>query len=530
MNRSPGESSHRALRWSSPSVTGRSSRPAPTTDPTLELILNTQAHHIARLEASDAADPVIQSRQRIYDEVEDPVLANAAYLEDLIEVVAPPPRGTLDQINIALRRHYLQRIRGDRALGLGTSALTTTNSGSAYREECINNDVPVPETVLDDSDERWENHGVLAAPVLEGLLDAEVWSYVSDPAEGEPRGVCIALPRWNGQDEAEFLGLICLGQDSSKVCFFDNPNGEYFSRYQAIEIDDFKGGAELAGNGQGMCTDCHAGENPFVVHPEEKPFDEFKIRVENPWPLSWPEPIVSSTWIQNPPPINRPARLGGFLVGVFLLAGCVGETGPLEDGSIPDAGAEDAGWEGVVCGDGTSVDGVAQANLDALEGCEILRGNLHLTAPVLDRDPPISDLSPLASLRVVEGGIGCGHNPDLETLDGLERLEVVDGLSFQGCDGLRSLSALRSLRDLGRRDVSIESMEHLTDLRGFEGIRVVGRNLRIVSNPNLTSLDGLEALERVEGRLSIALNPRLPQSEIDELRSRVEVLRPVGGD
>lgn len=230
-----------------------------------------------------------------------------------------------------------------------------------------------------------------------------------------------------------------------------------------------------------------------------------------------------------PDTVALPARLVGLLAASVLLGACVGQAGPLEDGSIPDAGVEDAGWEGVVCGDGKTVDGVAQANLDALEGCEVLRGSLSLDAPVLDRDPPISDLSPLASLRVIEGVLGCGFNPDLETLEGLERLEVVDGLTFQGC-GLRSFSALRNLRDLGRRDVSIEDMENLTDLRGFGGVRVVGRTLRIVSNPNLTSLDGLEALERVEGRLSIALNPRLPQSEIDELRSRVEVLGRSGSD
>lgn len=302
---------------------------APTTDPTLELIQNTQIHYIAKLEGSDAADRIIRSRQRIYDEAEDPVVANATYLEDLIEAVAPPNRATLVQINIALRRHYLERIQGGGAIHVESNALTTTNGGSAYRNECINNGVPVPETVLDDSDARWVNHGVLADPVLSPL--AEVWSYVSDVAEGEPRGICIALPRWNMEDEAELLGLICLGQDSSKVCFFDNPDTVSFPRYETLDIDDFVGGAELVTNGGGVCTDCHAGENPFVVHPEEEPFAEFRNRVKSPFALSWPEPIVSAAWMQNPPPITRlgPVGSGQRRCDTCHIAGGLGGRLPL---------------------------------------------------------------------------------------------------------------------------------------------------------------------------------------------------------
>jgi hypothetical protein len=59
-----------------------------------------------------------------------------------------------------------------------------------------------------------------------------------------------------------------MGVRSSRTCFFDNPATVLFPRYVSTPITSFVGGASLPGNGQGECTDCHAGENPWIVHPE----------------------------------------------------------------------------------------------------------------------------------------------------------------------------------------------------------------------------------------------------------------------
>ena len=110
----------------------------------------------------------------------------------------------------------------------------------------------------------------------------------------------MALPRWNFEDEAQLFGLICFGYESGNTCFWDNKNGEFLSRYQPHTIDELIGGAALEGNQQGVCTNCHAGENPFVVDPYEGAFAGL-------WGISgdeWPTPIVHADWIGNPGPLS----------------------------------------------------------------------------------------------------------------------------------------------------------------------------------------------------------------------------------
>ena len=102
----------------------------------------------------------------------------------------------------------------------------------------------------------------------------------------------MALPRSNG-NTIELLGVICQGNDTSKACFWDNaavPKGK------VVPFEDFVGGADLEG-GNGVCSDCHAGQNVFVVHPDT-PLDLGPILIPN----AWHDPLVPAGWPQNPGP------------------------------------------------------------------------------------------------------------------------------------------------------------------------------------------------------------------------------------
>lgn len=87
------------------------------------------------------------------------------------------------------------------------------------------------------------------------------------------------------------------------------PKGEIRS------IADFVGGETLIENGQGVCTDCHAGENPFIVHPEMPAFDDLVLSGVL-RPAAWYDPLIgldpSSPWPENPGPL---ASLPGVPAG-----------------------------------------------------------------------------------------------------------------------------------------------------------------------------------------------------------------------
>ena len=176
--------------------------------------------------------------------------------------------------------------------GGGANRVATSNFGLAYMTECLAAGVPVPPSinVMDPSGTAgWRSQGFI--PTLEqfiGGTPAELRTYKSS----SPEGMCMALPRYSDATLATVAldGVICLGRQSSKVCFWDNqmavtPStgiGTTFSfpatqripigapdlvvnpagRYQA-------GGKEIEFNAAaGICTDCHAGENPYIIHPD----------------------------------------------------------------------------------------------------------------------------------------------------------------------------------------------------------------------------------------------------------------------
>jgi hypothetical protein len=178
-------------------------------------------------------------------------------------------------------RDFLKKAR-DEAGGVTVFSLTN-NSGQAYIDECAAAGVPIPPTinVMDPAG--------LAGWKSQGFIPTSQQFIVGTPAEVRTYqtadGMCIALPRYTSSSLSTVMldGVICMGKTSSKVCFWDNQwtvggivddftfaAGEQIpigvpavagGKYQA-------GGKEIEFGPGNVCTDCHAGENPYIIHPD----------------------------------------------------------------------------------------------------------------------------------------------------------------------------------------------------------------------------------------------------------------------
>ncbi|NTJ51560.1 hypothetical protein G6K93_31615 [Agrobacterium rhizogenes] len=208
---------------------------------------------------------------------------------------------------------------------------STTSAGQKYIDECLSNGVPIPPPMgkIDPNGKvGWKSLGFIPkdAQFIVGT-PAEVRVFISD----SPAGMCFALPRYvdDSLQEIELDGAICLGQLSSKVCIWDNQmptidadgktnvEGFVFSTGDQIPIGvpDLKidpkgryqaGGAEIENGTGGVCTNCHAGENPYIIHPKADLGGGLLMGKLSRPPLNLPtfstnryDPLVGSSWPQN---------------------------------------------------------------------------------------------------------------------------------------------------------------------------------------------------------------------------------------
>ncbi len=204
----------------------------------------------------------------------------------------------------------------------------TTNSGQAYINECMAAGVPIPPTinVMDPA-------GV-AGWKSQGFIPTGTQFIVGTPAElrsfktSSPEGMCFALPRYTDatRTTVELDGVICMGKQSSKVCFWDNqwtdPGtgtvGSFFFPagtqipigVPAVLNGKYQGGGkEIEFGPGGICTDCHAGENPYIIHPRANLATSgtpvlWETLSQSPqllptMPVNRYDPIVAATWPQN---------------------------------------------------------------------------------------------------------------------------------------------------------------------------------------------------------------------------------------
>ena len=175
----------------------------------------------------------------------------------------------------------------------------TAAGGQAYRDLCAANGVPIPPDIGTAS---WVSRGRIPRSQLfiEADLEAEVFTYQSV----SPEGVCIALPRFDTSGTVFLDGVICLGRRSSRACFWDNDmNGvkKEFKLGDVVPFEDFGGGSELVAGG--VCTDCHAGQNPYIIHPGTS-LGLPKLTDVPLFADGWHEPLVKPDWPQNPGPLN----------------------------------------------------------------------------------------------------------------------------------------------------------------------------------------------------------------------------------
>ena len=195
--------------------------------------------------------------------------------------------------------------------------LVTNTSGAAYRSLCASHGVPLPQDFGPGSP--WVSKGTIAAQDLFIVrsISAEVLAFES----ASPPGMCVALPRFDSSNTVQADGVICFGTVADplggppKACFWDNqvPSAPVssatftFQRGAAQSILQFAGGSDLRAQVGNVCSDCHAGENPLIIHG---PVLSSLAASFNTFPANWYEPIVRTgdvfPWPENPGPMNSP--------------------------------------------------------------------------------------------------------------------------------------------------------------------------------------------------------------------------------
>jgi hypothetical protein len=222
-----------------------------------------------------------------------------------------------------------------------------------YLEECKREQVPLPP---DWGDSRWMFQSQLD-PNFSFVADsnsvAEVWTYV-DP---NVLGLCIALPRKDvDTEEIGLFGIICQSETTGKACFWDNVDWRTKKRLtpersKRMKIAEIQNGSLIKEN----CTNCHRGENVFVIHPRtalDLP-DQFDTDPEG----DWYTPISKQKIWGNPGPMEGLTKCNGCHQVPELAANNNDlSTKPVEaspycrilqqvvDKTMPPTGAP-AGWE-----------------------------------------------------------------------------------------------------------------------------------------------------------------------------------------
>ncbi len=260
-------------------------------------------------------DKIAETQKTIQNDVGDVILANALLMDWLIEK-AEPKEGVaqLSAINNALRWQYVLKLQPDAeqpkdntwTKGLkpdvakklqdkiGVSIMSLINSGGeAYCNDCLKAGVPIPKFMFGPE---WKYVGEVTNEFLSAGSTAELLIYESK----SPEGICLALPRYSpGSKIPSLFGVICLGTKTNKACFFDNKGALQFPKDVQVDFKKFVGGVDLIGGD--VCSDCHAGENPYVVHPEQPAFMAVRGKFNR---VAWYEPLVPAGWPQNPGPSN----------------------------------------------------------------------------------------------------------------------------------------------------------------------------------------------------------------------------------
>ncbi len=319
-------------------------------DPSPDFVRTTLDRYIVRLtkEATSDVQTNLEKHRKVLGETfgTDEMTPRFLMLDYLITAVAPKDRPYLEVRNHALRHGWYKGLLGskrsfteiDRRTNLphfatkfgresGMMTMATEAAGREYIKECRKAQVPIPPQWGGGG---WTHVGDLTTNFLGFGNPTQVWRADSTT----PKGLCVALPRFADPTTINALGVICLGTESSNACFYDASDVPVGSKLNA---EDFLSGADLW---NGVCTDCHAGENPYIVHPGS-PLDMWPANK----PQAWHKPLIKPSWPQNPGPFGLLASVPINPLPPDKDGSCLTCHTPGGNGRFPDILALNA-WKG----------------------------------------------------------------------------------------------------------------------------------------------------------------------------------------
>ncbi|NGX85278.1 hypothetical protein [Aequorivita sp. KMM 9714] len=265
--------------------------------PSEDFILGVQEYYIkSLLKNLKKSDPKTERRLRgkINNLVTNKVLANALFLDWLLEKEQRVEVSNIEPINNALRLYYITNIQKNPILptedvpwakGIETDIafelelegldkfenldvfIEPVESGPKYIQDCIDAGVPVPNKLFDST---WVKLGRLEK-YAETERKRELFIYRSL----DPPGFCIAMiSNAINEYESGHYDLICFGTQSNNACFFERDGLVYNESNLVGEFNEELDVNDVDNRIITYCTRCHAGENPFIVHPEDPVFIE----------------------------------------------------------------------------------------------------------------------------------------------------------------------------------------------------------------------------------------------------------------
>mgnify|MGYP002622585305 CR=1 FL=1 len=286
--------------------------------PEADYILDAQKYYVSMIWNSikkNSPNAGVEINKTIFSLVNDRVLANALFLDWLLEEYQSENNSYLTKINNALRWYYVKNIQKDPILPKGDEGwakgitpdiafkledagidvfAASLSGGAEYIKDCKEAGVPIPDKLFDSN---WEKLGILQDQILFPGEESEMWMFTSN--DPQRRGFCLSLSRSKDGGRNGLLDVICFGIQSNNACFFESEDnqGNADHSFPLDVVSDFvnlSGGSDLSN-----CTKCHAGENPYIVHPDDQVFkDAIAKKVAD---LGQPANLMGTDWYTGLP-------------------------------------------------------------------------------------------------------------------------------------------------------------------------------------------------------------------------------------
>lgn len=141
----------------------------------------------------------------------------------------------------------------------------------AYIENCRNNGVPVPGPIGGDD---WSEQIIITDETVLVATNAQFMSIllhgIDDSGTSTSEGFCVAFLRKLERETP--IGTICMNEERSKACFFDNMKyeagtGEPVRMDVEETLDSEFRNMALVSDSEDACVACHVGDNPLIIHP-----------------------------------------------------------------------------------------------------------------------------------------------------------------------------------------------------------------------------------------------------------------------